>query len=59
MQAKIDIYIQLDPKVTRVIKVVANVEKLFDSTGSNYWTIKAQFLRLQPFMGRSGLEVRI
>jgi hypothetical protein len=47
-----DVYLQLDPKAPRVIKVTAAVEQ--SSTDA---AISAQFFKLQPFQGRSGISV--
>eukprot|EP00095_Tigriopus_kingsejongensis_P003854 maker-scaffold20_size707684-snap-gene-4.17 protein:Tk03854 transcript:maker-scaffold20_size707684-snap-gene-4.17-mRNA-1 annotation:"nf-kappa-b inhibitor zeta" len=56
-QQKMDVYLQMDPRIPKVIKVRAHMEESLDDLGSPTWVIRSQYLRLQPFMGPSGLAV--
>lgn len=54
---KLEICLQLDPRVPKIIKVKVHVEESLDDLGTPNWVIRSQFLRLQPFMGQSGLDI--
>ena len=52
-RGNVKVYIQLDPGVSRIIKILPLVEADEDDGGR--WTVKAQFVRLRPFEGESGV----
>lgn len=51
---KVEISIQLDPTIKRLIKVAVRVEMMMQ--GRETWMIKSQFVRLQPFSNGSFIK---